>query len=55
MYTPVYCFEQKAGGKRLYLIDPLLAGLPEIEGMTKRIFVRPLHHTVRGDRSLAYP
>jgi hypothetical protein len=41
MYQPVYCFEQKAGGKRLYLIDPALAGLPEIEGMTKRILFVP--------------
>jgi hypothetical protein len=41
MYTPVWCFEQKAGGKRLYLIDPALLELPEIEGMTKRIVFAP--------------
>ena len=41
MYEPVWCFEQKAGGKRLFLIDPDLCGLPELEGMVKRIMFAP--------------
>jgi hypothetical protein len=41
MYCPIHCFEQKAGGKRYYPIDPSLIGLPEIEGMTKRVLFVP--------------
>jgi hypothetical protein len=41
MYTPVWCFERKVGGKRLYPIDPALRGLPEIEGMTKQVTFVP--------------
>jgi hypothetical protein len=41
LYTPISCFERKAGGKKLYLIDPALSDLPEIEGMTKRVVFAP--------------
>ena len=41
MYEPVHCFEQKVGGKRLYLIDPALIVLPEIEGMVKSVLLAP--------------
>jgi hypothetical protein len=41
MYVPVHCFERRVGGKRLYPIDPTLSGLPELEGMTKRVMFVP--------------
>jgi hypothetical protein len=41
LWEAVWCFERKAGGKRLYLIDPQLSTLPEIEGMTKKVLFAP--------------
>jgi hypothetical protein len=41
LWEAVYCYERKAGGKRLYLIDPELLNLPEIEGLTKRVMFVP--------------
>jgi hypothetical protein len=43
LWEAVYCFERKAGGKRLYLIDPSLCNLPEVEGMTKRVLFVPYY------------
>jgi hypothetical protein len=41
LWEAVHCYERKAGGKRLYLIDPDLRTLPEIEGLTKRVMFVP--------------
>ena len=41
LWEAAYCYERKAGGKRLYLIDPALCALPELEGMIKRVMFVP--------------